>query len=92
MAADSPRYATTVADVVSTVTFGQDYEVVEIVNLDGVEASARVGATAPEAGATGTEVLPAAIGVLRLPVKTSGPTVVKLLSSSSGRFCVRGTE
>jgi hypothetical protein len=92
MAADSPRYITLAADVVGTVTFDQDYEAVEILNLDGVEASVRVGGTAPEAGATGTEVMPAAIGPLRLPVHSSGGTVVKLLASTVGRFCVRGTE
>jgi hypothetical protein len=94
MAADSPRYATLVAGVVNTVTFAQDYEQVELLNIDGsTEVSIRVGAGTvdpPVAGETGVELLPAAIGPLLLDVHSSGPTVVKLLATSAGRVCVRG--
>jgi hypothetical protein len=94
MAVDSPRYATLAAGVVSTVTFDADYEQVELLNTDGAaEVSVRVGTTGvadPVAGATGVELLPAAIGSLLLDVHTSGPTVVKLLAASAGRVCVRG--
>lgn len=94
MAADSPRYATLAADVVSTVTFDTDYEQVELLNIDGAaEVSMRVGTTGvadPVAGDTGVELLPAAIGSLTLDVHTAGPTVVKLLAASTGRVLVRG--
>ncbi len=93
MAADTPRYATLVAGVVTTVTFDVDYEKVELCNLDPVEAAVRVGTTGvadPVAGQTGVETLPAAIGPLLLDVPTSGPLVVKLLATSAGRVVVRG--
>lgn len=92
MAADSPRYATLDPDTVETVTFGRDYEQVEVVNLDGVELSFKIGSAGddPAAGDTGVEVLPAAIGSLTVDVYTSGPTVVRLISATGGRVCVRG--
>jgi hypothetical protein len=94
MAADSPRYATLTGGAVSTVTFDQDYEQVELLNIDGAaEVSVRVGTTGvadPVAGETGVELLPAAIAPLTLDVHTSGPTVVKLLAATAARVVVRG--
>jgi hypothetical protein len=94
MAADTPRYATLAAGVVSTITFDTDYEQVEILNVDGsAEISTRVGTTGvadPVAGDTGVELLPAAVGSLTLDVHTAGPTVVKCLATTAGRVLVRG--
>lgn len=92
MSSDSPRHLTLTASTVGTVTFGRDYRTVEIINLDGVELLATADGTTPADGATGTEVLPAAIGSLTIDVHTAGPTVVKLLAGSAARASVRGLE
>lgn len=89
--AASPQHATLVADTVTTLTFDQDFDQVEVLNVDGAaEVYFTVGTTAPTVGGTGCQVLPAAIGVLEFPVATTGATVVKLISSGTPKVSVRG--
>ncbi len=89
----SPQHVTLVASAVTTVDLGQDYSVVEVLNVDGVAAVYfRFDATAPVVGATGTHVLPAAIGSVEVTPRTSGNTVVKLISAGTPQVSVRGVS
>lgn len=89
--AGSPQHATLVADTVTTMTFDQDFTRIEVVNVDGADAVYfRVGATAPAVAATGSHVLPAAVGALEVDVHTAGNTVVKLISAGTPKVSARG--
>lgn len=92
MVAGSPQHVTLAAGgPATTVTFDQDFEQVEVLNVDGAAAVYfRVGATAPTVEGTGSHVLPAAISSVEVPVYTSGPTVVKLISAGAPKVSVRG--
>jgi hypothetical protein len=91
--AGSPQHVTLTANVVSTLTFDQDFENIEVLNVDGAsEVYFRVGATAPTVGGTGCHVLPAAIGSVEVEVFTSGATVVKLISAGTPKVSVRGIQ
>lgn len=89
--AASPQHATLVASTVATLTFDEDFAEVEVTNVDGAAAVYfRFDGVAPVIAAAGTHVLPAAIGsVIRKP-KTSGPTVVKLISAGTPKVSARG--
>jgi hypothetical protein len=89
--AGSPQHATLVADTVTTFTFDEDYNSVEAFNVDGAErVYFTVDGTDPDIAATGSEVLPAAIGGLVVDVPVSGVTVVKLKSVGVPAVSVRG--
>ncbi len=89
--AGSPQHATLVANVATPLTFDQDFERVEILNVDGADAVyVKIGATNPTVGGTGCPVLPAAICSLELPVYTADATVVRLISAGTPKVSVRG--
>jgi hypothetical protein len=89
--AGSPWHATLSAGVALPVVFEQDYDRIEVVNVDGTAAVYfRVGQTNPGVAAEGSHVLPAAIGSVELDVTTSGPTEVRLISSGTPKVSVRG--
>lgn len=89
--AGSPQHVTLVASTVSTVTFDEDFGMVEVTNVDGAApVYFRMDGTAPVIAATGTHVLPAAIGSLEVAPKTTGVTVVKLISSGTPKVSIRG--
>ncbi len=89
--AASPQHATLVATTVATLTFDEDFPVVEVSNVDGAAAVYfRFDGTAPTVGGAGTHVLPAEIGSVRRKPKTSGVTVVKLISAGTPKVAVRG--
>lgn len=84
-------HATLSAGIVLPLVFDQDFDRIEVVNVDGAAAVYfRVGQTDPAVAATGSHVLPAAIGSVELDVTTSGPTEVRLISSGTPKVSVRG--
>lgn len=89
--AQSPQHAQLTAGVVLPLTFDQDFDRVEVVNVDGAAAVYfRVGQTDPGVAATGSQVLPAAIGSVEIDVTTAGPTEVRLISAGTPKVSVRG--
>lgn len=87
----SPFHLTLSANLASVVTFEQDYDRIEILNVDGAAAVYfRVGQTDPTVAGTGSQVLPAAIGSIEVDVTTSGPTEVRLISAGTPKVSVRG--
>ncbi len=89
--AGTPQHATLVADTPTVMTFDQDFDQIEVLNVDGAaEVYVRVGATNPTVGGTGSDVLPAAINALPIRVYTSGNTVVRLISAGTPKVSVRG--
>lgn len=94
LSADNPQHVTLTASTVATVTFADDYPEVEVVNVDGAAAVYfTVGATGvPTVGGNGCNVLPAAIGYLSIPARSSGDTIVKLISSGTPKVSVRGVR
>lgn len=94
MAADSPRYANLVADTPADITFGRDWQRIEVCNVDGGgPVSFRIDGVTPVVhDAVGVHVLPAAIGAVELAVLTAGPTKVSFLAVTAARVQVRGIE
>lgn len=89
--AGSPQHATLTANTVLPIVFDQDYDRIEIVNVDGAAAVYfRVGQTNPGIAAEGSQVLPAAIGSVEVDVTTSGGTEVRLISAGTPKVSVRG--
>jgi hypothetical protein len=89
--AGSPQHATLVADTVSTFTFDEDFDNVEVLSVDGAAlAYFTTDGTTPEVAATGTHILPAAIGGLVVQPPTGGNTVVKVISAGTPMISVRG--
>jgi hypothetical protein len=85
--------AALVAATADTVTLDADYTAVEILNRSGsAEIFATVdGGPAPTVGGTNCDVLPAAIGSLTIDASAYGvPTVVKLISSGTPTYTVKG--
>ena len=83
------EHATLVAATVYTVTLDGDYPKVEVLNRDGTaEIYFTVDGSTPTVGGAGTFVLPATIGTIEVPVRTSGATVVKLISAGTPKFSV----
>lgn len=81
------------ADTPAVLTFDQDFNVIEVVNVDGAAAVYfRVGATNPTVAGEGSHVLPAAICSMELPVYTAGATVVRLVSAGTPKVSVRGVS
>lgn len=91
--AGEPITRTLVADTVTTITFDADLAEVEVTNVDGLaEVWFRFGGTAPVVGADGCHILPAAIGSVDVCPRTSGSTVLKLISTGTPRVSARGLD
>jgi hypothetical protein len=85
------RHGTLVATTVTTVTLGQDWDYLEVVNRNGTaEIYFTVGGATPTVGGADCEVVPAAIGAVEVKVNAAGPTVVKLISAGTPAYTVRG--
>jgi hypothetical protein len=90
--AASPQTATLVATTVSTLTYDEDFPAVEVMNVTGTAAVfVRFDGVNPTVGGAGCHVVPATAGatILRKP-RTSGVTVVKLISSGTPQVSARG--
>jgi hypothetical protein len=91
--AASPQHATLAAGVVTTLTFDEDFGTVEVMNVDGADKvyfTVGDGSAVPVVGATGSHVLPAAIGAVEIQPPTGKNTVVKLISAGAPSVSVRG--
>ena len=89
--AASPQHATLVASTVATMTFDEDFNEVEIINVTGdALIYVRFDGVAPVVAAAGTYVILDAKGGTKLKPRTSGPTVVKLISAGTPKVSVRG--
>lgn len=89
----APIHATLVADTVTTITFDADLDTVEVLNLTGTaEVWFKFGGAAPTVGGAGCHVLPAAIGAVDVRPKTTGVTVLKLISSGTPKVSARGLD
>lgn len=87
----SPQHHTCVAATAHTFTLDKDYALVEVTNVDGAaEVYYRADGTAPGVAADGSHVLPATICSDEIDPKTSGPTVVKVISAGTPKVSVRG--
>jgi hypothetical protein len=91
-AADNPKHWTTAASTAHTFTFAEDFPQVEVLNLSG---TARVyvsyGDATPVAVALdGCDVVPAAIGAALFRVRSSGPTIVNIISPGVTDISVKG--
>lgn len=83
-------HGTLTADTVDTVTITPDAEEIEVVNVDGAAAIYfRVGGAAPTVEGDDCEVVPGAIGVLRVATPGDAPYTVKLISSGTPKYSVR---
>lgn len=87
-------HGTLVADTVTTIsdigTGIADVEQVDVLNRDGTaEIYFTVDGTDPTVEGDNTEVLPAAIGALSVPVETTAKPTVKLISSGTPKYSVR---
>lgn len=81
------------AATVDTVTLNADYPQVEVVNRDGAAAIFfTIDGDAPTVEGDNTHVLPAAISGVTVPsnADTGDPTVVRLISSGTPKYSVRG--
>lgn len=91
--AGSPQHVTLVASTVTTLTFDQPFDRIEVLNVDGVAAVYFLvdsGATDPVVAATGTGVLPAAVGSVEVEPPSNRNTQVKLISVGTPKVSVRG--
>jgi hypothetical protein len=94
--AESPKYATLVANTVATITFAADYPLVEVTSIDGTAAVYfTTDGTTPAAGQTGSEYLPASANAFTVAKVDSAAdnaprqTTVKLLSTGTPTVTVR---
>lgn len=93
MAGESPTHATLAADEVTEIVLDEDWNLVEVLNVDGAAAVYfTVDGSEPTVEGAGVNVLPAAIGALSMGVSTEGGTVVKLISSGTPKVSVRGLK
>jgi len=84
-------HGTLVAATVTTVTLDSDHNSVEVMNRSGsAEIFFTVDGTNPTVGGNDCDVLPAAINSIEAPAFKKGATVVKLISSGTPTFSVRG--
>lgn len=89
----SAKTATLVAATQDTVTLTKDYNQVEVTNLDGAAAlTVRVDSGVTNATVDGDDcvVLPAAIGSVVIASPAQGNSQVKLISSGTPKYQVRG--
>lgn len=92
--AGSPQHITLTANTVGTATFDQDFEAVTVINPSTVDVYARIGPTAgsdPSISGTRSHLIPAR-SARRIPVHTSGNTVVRLISSGTPTVEVAGVS
>jgi hypothetical protein len=90
--AASPQTVTLTATTVATLTYDEDFPEVEVMNVTGSAAVfVRFDGTNPTVGGAGCHVVPAVAGatITRKP-RTSGVTVVKLISSGTPQVSARG--
>lgn len=87
----SPQTATLVANTVATLTFDTDFAQMEVNNVTGdAVVYFRFDGTAPVIGAAGCYVLRAEKGSVTIKPKTSGASVIKLISAGTPTVNVRG--
>ncbi|MFG1872142.1 hypothetical protein [Micromonospora arborensis] len=80
-----------VANTVATFNFDEDFAQVEVLNVDGKAAIYfRTDGQNPTVAGVGSQVIPAVIGGLIVTPKTSGNTVIKLISTGTPQVSVRG--
>lgn len=85
-----------VGGVVRRVEFTENYRAVEVLSRDDTaEIFVLVGSTTQEpkevsVGMNEADILPAAIGAVEIPSPEAGNTVVKLISTGTPTFSIRG--
>lgn len=79
---------TLVADTVDTVTFNEDVAEVEIVTDGSADIFIKFDGGTPTVEGTDCYMIPAAAGSMQLAPKTSGDTVVNLISSGTPVYSV----
>jgi len=85
-------HGTLAANVVTTVTLDQPYELIEVVNRNAAgEIYFRLDGTTPTVGGTDCQVVPAIIGSVSMDGITTANTTVLLISSAACNFTVSGT-
>lgn len=85
------EHGTLVANTLATVTLDRDFAKVEVLNRDGAaEIFFTVDGAAPTVEGDDCQVLPAAIGALELLARETGQTIVRLISSGTPKYSVRG--
>jgi hypothetical protein len=92
MSGESPQTTTLAAGVVKTITFSVNYGIVEVLNATGTSAIYfRTDGVDPTVGGDGCEVVPAAIGSLKVADRGAGaPTEVRIISAGTPQVSVRG--
>lgn len=92
--AERTKTAQLTANTVDKVTLASFFTSVEVLNLDGsAEIWVRVdGATVPTVGGDDCHVVPSAIASIILPSTADGSTDVRLISTGTPRYHVRGLE
>jgi hypothetical protein len=79
-------------NVVDTITFGENYNAVEVLNRNGAgELYFTVdGTLVPTVGGSSNHVLPAAVSAMTVNAGgTVGPTIVRVISSAAATYSVR---
>lgn len=83
------RHGALEADAVTTIDLATDFGKCEVLNRGDVDIFFRVDGTDPEVDGDNCEVVPAGQWAV-VEVTTNGPTIVKLISSSTPSYSVRG--
>jgi hypothetical protein len=85
---------TLVASTVDTVTYADDCDMIEVLNIDGASPIYfRVDGTNPVVAGTGAYVVPASAGAaLEVTIPTAGGTIVKLISAGTPTYSVTRTR
>lgn len=88
----NPQHLTLAAATPATATLDADYNEVEVVNVDGAAAVYfTTDGSTPVVAGNGSHVVPAAVGgFVTVRPRTTGATVVKLISSAIVKVSVRG--
>jgi hypothetical protein len=88
--AGSPQHVTLTAATVAALSFDDDFNRFEVLNVDGAAAIYfRFDGEDPDVAETGSHVLPAAIGSVEIQVAPES-SVVKLISAGTPKVSVRG--
>lgn len=92
--ADNPSHLTLSAGVATTVTFTENFGYVEVLNVDGAGAVPvyfTADGSTPTVGGNGCNIVLGSAGAfLVVADKTSGATVVKVISAGTPKISVRG--
>lgn len=88
----NPQHFTLTANTVKTFTLDSDFTEVEVTNVDGTAAVYfTTDGSTPAVAGDGSHVVTAAPGAfLSLQPRTSGASVVKVISAGATKVCVRG--